>query len=78
MDKIRSRTLAVKIVKPTAKEEEQKKAVRDNSPSPHTYKHEESIEKTKKSILRYSFPKGKPESFIDQALKKVTGKNPHP
>ena len=65
-------------MKPSAKEEEQKKPVRDNSPSPHTYKHEEANDKTRKSIVRYSFSKGKPDSFIDQALKKVSGKNPHP
>ena len=39
---------------------------------------EEAKDKFSPRILQYSFPKGKAESFVDKALKKVNGKNPHP
>ena len=42
MDKIKNRTLATKIVKPSEKEEERRKPVRNNDPSPHTYKVEDA------------------------------------
>ena len=59
MDKIRNRTLATKIVKPSAVEEEKRKAVRTNDPSPHTYKIEEAKDKFSSSIIKYTFSKNK-------------------
>ena len=59
LDKIKNRTLATKIIKPSAKEEEQKKPQRTNDPSPHTYKVEEAKEKFSPSIIKYSFSKNK-------------------
>ena len=78
MDKIKSRTLATKIIKPSATEEEKRKFVRNNDPSPHTYKVEESKDKFSASIIKYSFSKNKQQSFVDEALKKFTGRNTHP
>lgn len=51
LDKIKNRTFAYRIVKPSAKEEEQKKPVKTNDPSPHTYKTDEAKEKFSPRIV---------------------------
>jgi len=78
LDKIKNRTLATKIAKPSAHEEEKRKPVRNNDPSPHTYRNEEALDKISASVVKYAFSKNKQESFIDKALKKVSGRNTMP
>lgn len=59
LDKIKNRTLATKIIKPSTREEEKKKPVKNNDPSPHTYNNEEAQDKFSPSIIKYAFSKNK-------------------
>uniref|UniRef100_A0A7S3CNR6 Uncharacterized protein n=1 Tax=Strombidium rassoulzadegani TaxID=1082188 RepID=A0A7S3CNR6_9SPIT len=71
LEKIKQRTSKWKIIKPTAKDD--KKLVKDNSPSPHTYRQAEAKDRIKESPIKYGFSKSPKKSFTDFEIKKSKG-----
>ena len=47
------------------------KAVKDNSPNPHTYSKEVAYDKTQRTNIQYGIPKGNKQSFTDFEIKKT-------
>ena len=68
LDIIKHKTFALKISKPKLGPGENK-LVKNNDPNPHTYKKEESYDKTQGQVIRYGIPKGAKQSFTDSIMK---------
>lgn len=67
LDRIKNRTISYKIQKP----KDPVKAVKDNSPNPHTYSKEVAFDKTQRTNIQYGIPKGNKQSFTDYEIKKT-------
>ena len=67
LDRIKNRIISYKITKAP----EIKKAVKDNSPNPHTYTKEVAFDKTQRTNIQYGIPKGKTMGFTDYEIEKT-------
>lgn len=67
---IKNRTIAHKIYKPKEAKPDNK-IQKDNSPSPFSYRKEDSIDKTQRTNISYGIPKSPKLTFTDYEIKKT-------